>query len=652
MPRVISIAGLLFAVAGGAGLTEASERPADARAAPLGYETSAFELAPFIPLDPPAWTEADVKQEISRRLLREKRRRELVVDYYRIGHALSFPLPLAQRPTKADLPAGIATITYPWLIWLTWELEERWRIAHVAWRRFDDRAAGELLQRELAALATWDHFYETMNQPGLATAHLAACLARALANPDGWDAEKLKSARAAAEALVERDVWPWFLKTWSGDQPYTARRLANIPVITLARAAQLARVIGSTRADAMEAKTGEILRAWMKFRTGAELHTEGTAYDGYLMDTLTEWLAFLPAAQRDELLHAGHDTFRSLADEWIELTLPGRFDLHAPIGDVEPQMTFWTAPLLRIASWYKWTDAAWLMARVPLNRLPAASLVEAQPASALFAGATASPPVEPRQHPHAVSLRSGWASRDIAAVVSVPRTPMSHLHNDAGHITLGWQGRFWITDPGYQQYRKGDERTYTLGPAAHNPPVLNTLSQSHRAGVVLGLDRPQPEVQHVALDLGACYNKLPATARVQRDIWLATGNDMGAVVRDTFAALEAKTDVATHWLGGAHLAWAFVDGWARLSDGEHALWIGTVDEPLAPSALTRDVGTRGPLTLSHRTNLADGSGVRWWVFWCDAAGGWSPPRVTATGSRLHVEPDRRSGANGGRWFGD
>jgi hypothetical protein len=574
-------------------------------------------------------------------------RRELVVNYYRIGHVLAFPLPLARRPTAADFPPGIASMTYPWMIWLSWELEERWRIAHSAWRTFGDRDAGGILQRELAALATWDRFFETRNEPGLATAHIAACLAQALANRQGWDPALFEAANAAAAALVERDVWPWFEKTWSGDQPYTARRLVNSPVITLARAAQLARVIGSPRTAALEAKTIEVLRTWFRFRTGNDYHTEGTAYDGYLMDTLTEWLAALP--QQDELRREGRDAFRSLADEWIELTLPGRLDLHAPIGDVEPEMMFWTPPLVRLARWNDWADAAWLLRRVPLSRLPAAALIDSLASGKWIDRASVAPPVAPRVHPHAISLRGGWTSRDMAVIVSAPRNPMGHLHNDAGHVVLGWRGRFWITDPGYQQYRPGDERTYSIGPTAHNSPVVAGMAQKRHAAAGPTADQAQSDVQHAFIDLTACYDKLPAGARIRRDVWLATRGDTGAIVRDTFDALGSGAEISTHWLGGTHLAWAFIDGWARLSDGKQALWVGTPGERIEPSALTRDVGSRGPLTLSHRTRLTDGHGTRWWVFWCDQAGGWSPPRLSVSGPGMRIES--RVGTGASRSFG-
>jgi hypothetical protein len=601
-------------------------------AQPLAYDTAAWEITSTLPVDPAPWTRIELARELRERTARQKTRREIDVYYYRIGHTLAFPLPVTRRPTRAELPPGAANLTYPWLIWLTWELEERWRILHAAWRTQGDPEAGRLLQRELAALATWEKFTEMNDQAGLGAAHIAGCLALALANADGWDPAFLASARTAADQLLGSDIAPWFAKQWGADKPWVPLRLANIPVITLARAAELARVTRHPLAATLDRRMEEILGVWARFRTGQEFHSEGTTYDGYLLDSVTGWLAGHP--QRARLLAASAAALRSVSDQWIHLTLPGRADLHAPIGDVEPEMPFWTTVLARAAGWYELPEASWLLARVPPARLPAATLVEALSGPSGVASAPCAPVAGPREHPHAVSLRTGWAAGDAAAIVSAPRSPMGHLQADAGHVVLGWHGRFWLTDPGYQQYRTGEEREYTLGLQAHNAPVINGTIQKPKAARVEFVATDAAGRQHTRLELAACYRGLPAGASVQRDLWLARHGTTALVIRDRFAALPPDAEILHHWLGGHHLAWAFVDGWARLSDGRRAVWIGTAVARIAPADLTRHPGSRGPIALAHRTQLAGPNGVRWWVFWCDDAGGWTPPRIEADETAL------------------
>lgn len=618
---------LAFGLAASSPLSANPPRPPS----PLAYDTSAYELAHYIPIDPRPWQRRDLAAELNARLAREKQRTELNVYYYRIGHTLAFPLPVARRLPRAELPAGISTIAYPWMIWLSWELEERWRILHFAWREHRDREAGALLQSELAALSGWDRIIEANGQPGLATAHIAGCLAQALARTDGWDSKLLEEARAAAGALLERDVWPWYEKQWAQDRPYDHRRLVNIPVITLARAAQLARVVGSPRREPMDRRMIEVLRTWARFRVGTEFHTEGTTYDGYLLDSVTEWLAALP--ERDALTGECREAFQSLIEQWIHLTVPGRLDLHAPLGDVEPEMPFWTTVVARIGHWNGSGGASWLLPRVPVGRLPAAALVEMLGRKSILGVTPVAPLAAAREHPQAVSLRTGWAARDVAAFVSASRNPMGHLHADGGHVVLSWQGRSWITDPGYQQYRPGEEREYSLGVQAHNVPVINGAGQKTRSAKVLHVQADAPQRQSARLDLTACYAGLPAGAAVQRDVWLDGGV---VVVQDRFGGLPPNAEIGTHWLGGNHFAWAFVDGWARLSDGTRAVWIGSLEEKLPPSALIRHPGSRGPLTLAGRTRLEGAAGVRSWVFWCDPAAGWTPPQAKADAGRVQV----------------
>jgi hypothetical protein len=139
------------------------------------------------------------------------------------------------------------------------------------------------------------------------------------------------------------------------------------------------------------------------------------------------------------------------------------------------------------------------------------------------------------------------------------------------------------------------------------------------------------------VDLSGCYQGLRAGASVQREAWLINDGGLAVVARDTFSSLGQDVAVSTSWHGGDHLAWASREEWTRLSDGRHALWLGTVPGALAASALTRHPGSRGPLTLTHTATLPEGNGVRWWVFWFDPDAGWTPPSVELRQGALQVK---------------
>ena len=268
--------------------------------------------------------------------------------------------------------------------------------------------------------------------------------------------------------------------------------------------------------------------------------------------------------------------------------------------------------------------------------MPAAALAMVVDEDAFWQRQFSEPQAAPREHLASVTLRTGWNHRDLLTAVGMPRCDMGHLHADGGHVILGWEGRFWITDPGYQQYRRGLEREYTLGPQAHNAPVIAGVAQTQRATRLVTMETDDQQRQHVALDLTGNYEGLPAEAEVRRDVWLIPETRV-VVVRDTFKSLPDGVEVQTHWLGATHLAWSFPGGSARLSDGERALWIVAAPGPVEPLGLMRHPGSRGPLTLRHVATLPQGAGTQWSVFSCDASAGWDAPRVTVEQDTLRVQ---------------
>jgi hypothetical protein len=262
-----------------------------------------------------------------------------------------------------------------------------------------------------------------------------------------------------------------------------------------------------------------------------------------------------------------------------------------------------------------------------------------------FAGRLETPSAGIRELPNAASLRTGWDRDGVLAAVGLSRGAMGHLHADSGQLILGWQGRCWITDPGYQQYRPGDEREFTLGDDAHNAPVIGGLKQSNRAAKLERLETDLQDRLHVRVDLSECYRGLPTDARVKRDVWLINRGARAVVVRDSFKSLKQGAEIKTSWHGGTHFAWAFRNGWTRLSDGQRALWVGTLPGGLFPSALHRHPGSRGPLTLTHTATLSDGEGVRWWVFFCDPTAGWDSPSLELEGAGLKLKTAAKAAAS-------
>ena len=593
----------------------------------LGYDPSTFELAGQTPRGVVRQTSESIQASFAQRVAVEKERKELAVYYYRVNHTLAFPLPLTSRPV--DFPPGIPGMTnYPWLTWLAWALEERWVLLLAAWVQLDDEA-GELMQRELAALDGWDSFTDASGVPSLALGHIAGVLATALQYSEHLDPLHAAAIRRAATQLIDQDTLPWYAEHWAKlQEPLEPKNLHNIPTIALARSAQLARAIGHASAEQLDACAAMALRAWCKHRLNTNApHTESTAYDGFLMDSVTAWLDTTPL--RDNLLAECQPAFFSLVDHWLAMALPGRLDLQIPLSDVEPEMPYWINALARLAAWYGHEQGGWLLQHLPPDRMPATALTLLLARPERLAVQTQPPTAgAPLSTPNAVVLRSGWDSADISVAIGAGQSRMSHLHQDSGSVVVAWQNRCWITDPGYQQYRKGEERDFTMGIAAHNAPVIGGIVQTLRASNLVSLANDE-RGQSASIELTHCYAGLPESAHIQRQLWLSpfptAATQPYLIVADAFHGFAERTEIEISWQLGTHLAVAFQDGWLRLSDGEHTLWMTTSDRALASQNLSRHAGSRGPLTLSHRYTLPAAEHRFGWLFFFNPAIVWSPP---------------------------
>ncbi|HEY6739823.1 MAG TPA: heparinase II/III family protein [Actinopolymorphaceae bacterium] len=620
------------------------------------YETSAHEQARAIPGHPTPWTAEDVAAELHRRARTYLSARQITVHYYRIGHTLAFPLPLEERPREFPPVVVAHRSPYPWLIWLGWELEERWRVFAAASRLLDGdvrRECERTLAAELAALARWEGYDADQGGAGLVTAALASAVADVVGHRPLHGAATYDTALAAGRRMVERSFLPWFDAEGGfgrGAQSGGLRHhdLHNIRLITLFRGAQLASAIGHARRESLDSSARELFRTWVSQRTTDPPLTEGAAYDGFLLDSLTEWLDASP--ERVGLRTDATETLQALPATWANLTLPGRPDLLAPLGDVEGEMPFWTSAAIRIARWFPDPAAQGWLRRLPLPRLPGGALEHAARLADTYGTATSHDDgtgqgsigepgsegfaVGPHRQPATVTLRTGpGEADDVLVAVAAGRTAMGHLHHDGGHVVLGWNGRFWITDPGYQQYLEGAEQDYTLGHDAHNAPVVGGTPQTQRAVNVVEAPYGRDSFR---FDLTDCYRTLPRGVTVVRDVRLDSA--LGAVVvRDAITGSPPDLPIATHWLAGSGLAWAFPDGHVRLGDGVRALWIATattdvVDESptrierLGPHHVRRHPGSRGPIHLVHTATTASPRTVRWWVFLTDPDGSWTPPR--------------------------
>jgi hypothetical protein len=573
--------------------------------------------------DPP--TAAD---ELRRRAQAFVAQRRLLVDYYRIGRKLAYPLPV-KNLSLPDVPVpGIPQ--YPWATWLTWAMEER--IVTLGWvaEWFADHAARQAARADLAALAEWPE-YRQYPTPDLSSAHAGRILWTATTHWRWIDPALREKLLAACRRHVD-SLAPPSDKLFAGletkadmlRRPNPSATLHNIALIGTLGAALTATVADHPARGRLNARLLALFEALLELR--AQGLSEGAAYDGYVLDFAADWLATLPEAARRPVLD--HPRFKDYLDQSYMLGAPGALERVAELGDVEPrEMPFHLSAQAKLLGLRPEPVARWLLRQCPaawlradalaaLHRLPAELPEQEPPAGALDAH-------------YAAVLRSGWQPDDLAVAVACSNSPMGHLHFDNGSLVLGTSGQWLITDPGYQQYAKGAEREFTVGPTAHNAPVVNGVAQSQRRPRRLALADLGAGLRRVSIDLADCYPAALGLKTAIRHVWLADKNL--CVVADQLSA-GAGLKVAYHWHGHRDGAWWVDDGWALLALADRQLWITCPQHKLGGAHLQRLPGSRGQLTLT--VALDSPPPVIWWVF---ALGDQRPPvETTPDGLRLQV----------------
>jgi hypothetical protein len=404
--------------------------------------------------------------------------------------------------------------------------------------------------------------------------------------------------------------------------------LHNIPVISTIVAALTAAVAGHSAAARLGTRARILFEATLDLR--ARGFTEAVGYDGYVLDFIADWLGTLPPRERAALVE--HPRFEEYLDESTMLSAPGAVGNLAELSDVEPrEMPFHLSAQAKLLTLRPNPVRSWLLERSPLALLRTDALVALRrvesiaPARAPRAGAM--------DAHYAAVLRNGWEADDLAVAVSCSTSPMEHLHRDSGTLVIGTRGCWLITDPGYQQYAPGEERDFTVGPTAHNAPLIDGQPVAEKRPCRLLLEEVDPRLRRLSVDLTACYPQAAAIQRCVRHVWLS-GRDL-VVVADHVEA-QRPMRLTYHWHGHPAAAWRLEDGWAMLLVEGVPLWFCSPQVRLSGVNVHRLPGSRGQLTLISAVQPAPS--VVWWAF---AVGQQRPVMsLSANGRELSVQGQR------------
>lgn len=553
-------------------------------------------------------------QEIDKNALKFLSQRFLPVHYYRIRIRLALPLPI-EEPFAQTYRVRNFSSSYPWSIWLLWALENRILTLGEYVCQTNDSIARTAVESDLSALACWKTYRES-DRLDLAYAHAVHVLWVAFSRWDWLDTDMHTMLREALLRAVE-DALP-FSDRLHGQfdsvqallaAPSPHQHLHNIPLIGTCALALAAKAVGHPASARLDTRVAQLFIAVLSLRK--EGFTEGASYDGYVLCFVADWLSALAAAEREQII--SHPAFSGLVEQVIELAVPGSVMDTAPLGDAEPvEMSFVWSALAKLQPLQPNARVAWALSQCDVARLRADALVAmahfpAHPLEAPFVQS-------PNRLNYALVLRTGYAADDVAVAMGLSSSPMGHIQCDNGSVVLGSRGRWWLDDPGYQQYLQTSERKFTVGPTAHNAPVINGYAQAHKQPELLTARRlaDSPDVQFALVDLTACYPAKAGVIRMRRAVWLV-GNEH-LIVCDEVAAVAAS--VAYHWHGHPALYWCLQDGAATLvseDDPDRCLHVYSPQITLSPADLHRLPGSRGQQTLTATVFPPAGSLV-WWVF--------------------------------------
>ncbi|QXR35672.1 heparinase II/III-family protein [Alcaligenes aquatilis] len=555
------------------------------------------------------------KQELTMRAQHQLPLRFLAVDYYRIRNKVAVSLPVSGL-ADASVPVRGFTAVYPWSIWLLWSLEDRLLTLGEHVEASGDAQAQVVVESELFALTQWRTFRGGA-RIDLPCSHAMRILWTALTQWHWVNASLRELLEKTVRRIVD-DVQRFSDKDFAQFDSVqqllldesVSRRLHNIPVIGTCMLALAARAVTHPAADRLDRRVNMLVMAILGLRTSGL--TEGVSYDGYVLDFVADWLLVQPPSVRDPIVE--HGSFGVWCRQAIDLGVPGDVMGTAPLGDVEPlEMSFvWSAlsKLQRLCPGV--TD---VLAQLDVSRLRSDALrVWRNMADSVRKSGDAGNTWA--RNPHAVVMRTGSPEDQFAAVVGASVSPMGHIQADSGSIVLGMRKRWWIDDPGYQQYAQTTERDFTIGPTAHNTPVINGQGQVFKRAVILsepGVKVDESGTMELTLDLTACYEPQSGVKKLERTVWmLPTGSHV--VICDVIDTV-APALVAWHWHGHADLYWALNKTGVSLVDSDMGDVLHIMSPQLRTTAtsIQRLPGSRGQKTLVSSVFATERVAV-WWVF--------------------------------------
>lgn len=547
---------------------------------------------------------------IKDRAQKNKKNKKLFVDFYRIRRKLAFDIPFASLGKGDFLKIRNFQSSYPYEIWVLWALEDR------VFSFLDFEDCIDFLERDIDALISLPD-YRYSSRLDLKFSHIVRIL-NAVLTSCSYISKDFRSRlivgleRAVSIGLPVYEVEYQFIESPENilRQSNRDRYLHNIAVIGTVVLALAATAVKHPSSSDLNSKVNILFKAVLDSRQDG--HTEGVSYDGYVLDFFLDWLKEQPSIVQSDFLN--HPELYRICYQAISLSAPGDIMNTAPIGDVEPfHMSFVWSAIAKLQRFQPHPALAWALSLCDCKQLRTDAL-RVLAYTKTMEGNTKTLLNDDRTN-YVVMLRSGYEVDALAVAVGLNRSSMGHIQRDNGSLVLGLSKRWWIDDPGYQQYAESSEREFTVGYTAHNSPVINGVGQSFKKGkqILQCLPNSSLQVKFVILDLTDCYPPEARALRVWRAIWLV--RDQHVVVCD-FVQSDAPLRLGWYWHGHPSLFWGMSPGGMSLQSEESPsdqLHVMSPQMALGLRDLQRLPGSRGQQTVCPSVLAPENIAV-WWVF--------------------------------------
>ncbi len=543
-----------------------------------------------------------IQAEADLRATKELSLKRMIVDYYRVRYKVSYAIPvegdffLGWQIRISSLPE------YLWSIWLLWRLEERFYT--LASKSINCVETQKQFTKELEVFSQWKTYRQLDNKADLSTGHSGRIFFTAYNKFEWLSASMREKLKEGAKRLVDESShfpFQFYLGVDSKDSLLCSEKpwskMHNIPLIGAIGVYLCMVIVDDDRKDKLLNILESVIEAIMDF-SHANDYSEGVAYDGYIFDFLVDLYPFMSKSLQEKL--KSHPALKDILVQSYALSVPGDFAHVAEIGDVEPfEMTFHHSACLRWQAISPDPEVQFYLNRLDAKRLPSLALFDAIRSG--VACEDKKPKIGFFKLPATVCLRSGWGESDYAVGISCSKSTAGHIQYDAGTLTFGTKGFWFLDDPGYQQYMNTSEREFTYSKTAHNCPLINDIGQTQKLIKLESKEEKTNSCQAV-FDLSRCYEI--ENLECKRQVHLNYDGQLTVIDR-----LNQESDLTYYWHFNRNAGLYVEDGKLIVDINGTILTVSCLSAKIEGKHLLRMKGSRGQVTLN--LNLKGQREVEW-----------------------------------------